>query len=115
AHSKYGMDDFDDDLRGVLRRAGCQGEKLCFILDEGNVLDSGFLERINTLLANGEVPGLFDGDDYTVLMTQCKEAAQASGKLIDSNEELYRWFCNEVRRRVLRSGDWVFFYLCLFI
>eukprot|EP01134_Creolimax_fragrantissima_P000216 CFRG0216T1 len=100
AHSKYGMEEFDEDLRSVLRRAGVQGEKMCFILDEGNVLDSGFLERINTLLANGEVPGLFDGDEYTVLMTQCKDAAQASGKLIDSNEELYKWFCNEVMQNL---------------
>lgn len=27
-------------------------------MDESNVLDSGFLERMNTLLANGEVRGL---------------------------------------------------------
>ena len=26
-----------------------------FILDESNMLESGFLERMNTLLANGEV------------------------------------------------------------
>ena len=30
-------------------------EKIVFIMDESNVLDSGFLERMNTLLANGEV------------------------------------------------------------
>ena len=43
-----------------------------FIMDESNVLDSGFLERMNTLLANGEVPGLFEGDEYTTLCTQIK-------------------------------------------
>ena len=32
-----------------------QDEKIAFIMDESNVLDSSFLERINTLLANGEV------------------------------------------------------------
>ena len=26
-----------------------------FVMDESNVLDSSFLERMNTLLANGEV------------------------------------------------------------
>ena len=26
-----------------------------FVMDESNVLESGFLERMNTLLANGEV------------------------------------------------------------
>ena len=40
-------------------------------MDESNVLDSSFLERMNTLLANGEVPGLFEGDELTTLMTQC--------------------------------------------
>ena len=54
-HNKYTADDFDDDLRTVLRRAGCRDEKIVFIMDESNVLDSGFLERMNTLLANGEV------------------------------------------------------------
>ena len=39
----------------MLRRSGCRNEKICFILDESNVMDSGFLERMNTLLANGEV------------------------------------------------------------
>ena len=54
-HNKYTADDFNDDLCTVLRRAGCCDEKIVFIMDESNVLDSGFLERMNTLLANGEV------------------------------------------------------------
>ena len=60
----------------MLRRAGCKGERIVFIMDEANVLDSSFLERMNTLLANGEVPGLFEGDEYAALMTQCKEGTQ---------------------------------------
>ena len=43
----------------VLRRAGCKNEKIVFILDESNILESGFLERMNTLLANGEVSSAF--------------------------------------------------------
>lgn len=54
-HSKYTATDFDEDMRTVLRRAGCRNEKMCFIMDESNMLDTGFLERLNTLLANGEV------------------------------------------------------------
>ncbi|EJT78073.1 dynein heavy chain [Gaeumannomyces tritici R3-111a-1] len=95
-HGKYSGEDFDDDLREVLRRCGCKGEKLCFIMDESNVLDSGFLERMNTLLANAEVPGLFEGDDLAALMTQCKEGAQRQGLLLDSQEELYKWFTAQI-------------------
>ncbi|KAH0834915.1 P-loop containing dynein motor region D4-domain-containing protein [Lanmaoa asiatica] len=67
---KYTRDDFDDDLHTVLQHAGCKGEKISFIMDESNVLDSGFLECMNMLLANAEVPGLFKGDKHTALFTQ---------------------------------------------
>lgn len=73
-----------------------KGERICFIMDESNVLDSSFLERMNTLLANGEVPGLFEGDEMTTLMTQCKEGAQREGLMLDSQEELYKWFTQQV-------------------
>ncbi|XP_018494643.2 dynein heavy chain, cytoplasmic [Galendromus occidentalis] len=99
-HNRYNAADFDEDLRNVLRRSGCKGEKIAFILDEGNVLDSSFLERMNTLLANGEVPGLFEGDEYTTLMTQCKEGSQREGLMLDSNEELYKWFTGQVMRNL---------------
>ncbi|XP_063712959.1 cytoplasmic dynein 1 heavy chain 1-like isoform X4 [Symsagittifera roscoffensis] len=99
-HRKYTGDDFDEDLRIVLRRSGCKGEKICFIMDEGNVLDASFLERMNTLLANGEVPGLFEGDEYTTLMTQIKEGAVREGLMLDSNEELYKWFTHQVMRNL---------------
>ncbi|WVQ73635.1 hypothetical protein IAR50_003215 [Cryptococcus sp. DSM 104548] len=98
--NKYTGDDFDDDLRTVLRRAGCKGEKICFIMDESNVLDSGFLERMNTLLANAEVPGLFEGDEHAALMTACKEGSQRDGLMLDSHEELYRWFTQQVARNL---------------
>ncbi|KAF4549174.1 Dynein heavy chain-like protein [Elsinoe fawcettii] len=99
-HGKYSSEDFDDDLRNVLRRCGCKGEKICFIMDESNVLDSGFLERMNTLLANGEVPGLFEGDELASLMTSCKEGAQRMGQILDSQEELYKWFTQQIVRNL---------------
>ncbi|XP_019877694.2 dynein heavy chain, cytoplasmic isoform X2 [Aethina tumida] len=99
-HNKYTAEDFDEDLRSVLRRSGCKDEKIAFILDESNMLDSSFLERMNTLLANGEVPGLFEGDEYTTLMTQCKEGAQREGLMLDSNDELYKWFTQQVMRNL---------------
>ncbi|CAM1323357.1 DYNC1H1 (predicted), partial [Pycnogonum litorale] len=99
-HNKYTPEDFDEDLRIVLRRSGCKDEKICFVLDESNVLDSSFLERMNTLLANGEVPGLFEGDEFTTLMTQCKEGSQREGLMLDSNEELYKWFTHQVMKNL---------------
>ncbi|GIX77262.1 cytoplasmic dynein 1 heavy chain 1 [Caerostris extrusa] len=55
---------------------------------------------MNTLLANGEVPGLFEGDEFTTLMTQCKEGSQREGLMLDSNEELYKWFTQQVMKNL---------------
>ncbi|ORY38141.1 dynein heavy chain [Rhizoclosmatium globosum] len=99
-HNKYTADDFDDDLRNVLRRAGTKGEKICFIMDESNVLDAGFLERMNTLLANAEIPGLFEGDEHTALMAACREGAIREGAMVDSADDLYKWFTLQVMKNL---------------
>jgi len=67
-------------------------------MDESNVLDSSFLERMNTLLANGEVPGLFEGKEMTKLMTQCEDVARRDHLIyLASQEEQYKWFTQQVR------------------
>lgn len=75
AGRNYSLCDFDIDLRDVMKRAGVKNEKITFIFDESNVLSVAFLERMNALLASGEVPGLFEGDDYNVLINLMKESA----------------------------------------
>lgn len=99
AHRKYTLDDFEEDLRSVMKRAGCKDEKICFIFDESNVLDNSFLEYMNALLASGEVPGLFEGDDYTSLMHSIKEAIPQN-LILDSEDEMYRWFISRVQRNL---------------
>ncbi|XP_019863169.1 PREDICTED: cytoplasmic dynein 1 heavy chain 1-like, partial [Amphimedon queenslandica] len=99
-HNKYTPDGFDDNLHTVLRRSGCRNEKILFIMDESNVLDSGFLERMNRLLVDGEVPGLFKADKFTTLMTQCKEGSQKEGLMLHSSEELYKWFTHQIMRNL---------------
>ena len=85
-----------------MRQVGVDGEQICFIFDEGNVLGSGFLEVMNALLASGEVPGLFDGEDYTSLMSACRDSAARDGVIIerDSKEELWRQFTGIVQRNL---------------
>jgi dynein heavy chain 1 len=43
---------------------------------------------MNTLLANAEIPGLFEGDEYSSLMTQCRELASREGTILDSPDEV---------------------------
>lgn len=45
ASNRYTLEHFDQDLRTVMWRVGVQGEQVCFIFDESNVLSPAFLER----------------------------------------------------------------------
>ncbi|PVH14652.1 uncharacterized protein CXQ87_002799 [Candidozyma duobushaemuli] len=94
-HRGYSIQDFQKKLRQVLF-ACLKGEKLCFLIDESSLLETAFIERMNTLLANSEVPGLFEGDDYTSLMKECAIESTAQGLLLDSEDELYAWFTEQV-------------------
>lgn len=75
AGREYSLLDFDNDLRDVMKRAGAKQEKITFIFDESNVLGPSFLEKMNALLASGEIPGLFEGDEYMALINILKEAS----------------------------------------
>ena len=100
AGRKYGVADFDADLRGIMKRAGCKGEKICFIFDESNVLGPAFLERMNALLASGEVPGLFEGDEYISLLNMAREHIVKEIKGVDTEEEIYKAFIKGVQRNL---------------
>ena len=101
ANSKYTIDNFDEDLRVLLRRVGVDGEKICFIFDESNALSSAFLERMNALLASGEVPGLFEGDERVQLMAACRDSLmQREGIVMDSADDLWRKFTSIIQRNL---------------
>ena len=72
----------------TLVRSGCKDEKKCSIFNEPKVVDSGFVERMNPLGANGEVLGRLEGDKHTPRMTQCKEAAQRQWLMLIANKKL---------------------------
>ncbi|CAH6719016.1 dynein heavy chain, cytoplasmic [[Candida] jaroonii] len=94
-HSKFDIHEFDKCLRDILIRCA-KGESICYIIDESSIIETSFIERMNTLLANSEVPGLFEGDDFKSLMNICLEESQNQGLLLDSNDELYKWFTQQI-------------------
>jgi dynein heavy chain 1 len=54
------------------------------------VLSAAFLERMNALLAGGDVPGLFEGDEFQKLIASCKEVAKKDNLLLETEEEFYK-------------------------
>lgn len=92
----YDVVSFENDLRMVMKRSGCKKEKITFIFDESNALGPAFLERMNALLASGEVPGLFEGDEYVNLMSECR----SSGMSGMEENEMFVKFTKQVQRNL---------------
>ena len=57
---------------------------------------------------------MFEGDEYTTLMTQCKEGAQREGLMLDSSEELYKWFTQQVKGFVFLHVNKQILCMCIY-
>ncbi|OEH78569.1 dynein heavy chain related [Cyclospora cayetanensis] len=100
AGRNYSTASFEQDLRVVMKRAALKDEKIAFVIDESNALGPAFLERMNALLASGEVPGLFEGDEYTALINECKAAYGSEFLGSGESSELFSRFTRHVQRNL---------------
>lgn len=78
----YSLENFDSALRTVVKRT--LTEKVCLLIDECDLLEASFLERMNTLLANSEVPGLFQPEELAAIMKTC-----------DTEDDPYEYFVRQ--------------------
>lgn len=98
-HSGFTIAHFESILRDILMRCA-KGEKLCFLIDESSILETSFIERMNSLLANSEVPGLFEGEDLSAVYKVCSSESATQGLILDSDDELYEWFTQQVSQNL---------------
>jgi dynein heavy chain len=79
----YSSTNLFDDMKGLFRMAGVQGQPVTFIFTDAEVTDESFLEYINNLLSTGEIPGMYPKDELEAIIGDMravakKEAARAS-------------------------------------
>ncbi|CAI4046659.1 hypothetical protein SUVZ_11G2640 [Saccharomyces uvarum] len=99
-HRHSTLNDFDITLKKALLDCSIRETRTCLIIDESNVLETAFLERMNTLLANADVPDLFQGEEYDKLLNNLRNKTRALGLLLDTEQELYSWFVREVAKNL---------------
>ena len=61
--SRYGVEDFKEELRQMYIAAGSKGIGLVFLLTDSHIVDEKFLIYVNDLLSNGYIPDLFPQDE----------------------------------------------------
>ena len=56
-------------LLQCMQKTGIENEQLVFIMEDWQLIDSHFLEYINSLLASGEVAGLYTPEELEPLLS----------------------------------------------
>ncbi|ODV89200.1 hypothetical protein CANCADRAFT_32533 [Tortispora caseinolytica NRRL Y-17796] len=99
-HTGYTSTDFDADLRRILLTVASDERKVCLIVDESTMVEAAFVERMNTLLANSEIPGLFEGDELRNLNKVCLDVSARNGLLLRTDSDIYRYFVQLVSKNL---------------
>ncbi|XP_039204061.1 dynein heavy chain 12, axonemal isoform X1 [Crotalus tigris] len=94
----YGMNEWREDLKNLLRNAGMKGLKTVFLITDTQIKEEGFLEDVDSVLNTGEVPNLFAADEKQEVMEGVRAVAQAGHKHEElSPLALFAFFVNRCK------------------
>ncbi len=92
-----------EDLKTVLRSAGCTAIAQTFLFSDTQIKNETFVEDINNMLNSGEVPNIFPSDEKATIVEAVRPFAKAVfGKAAAdmSAQELYAFFITRVKQQL---------------
>eukprot|EP00960_Hanusia_phi_P039624 753955-Hanusia_phi.AAC.6 len=92
----YNESSFKEDLKRLYGILGQQNQKTVFLFTDAHVVEEGFLEWINNMLASGMVPGLFAEDEKDVLVASVRDAVAQHG-IVETKENCMNFFIDRCR------------------
>ena len=93
----YGMVEWREDLKTVLRMAGEEAKPTVFLFSDTQIVMESFVEDINNILNNGEVPNLFEMEERVAILETVAARAHKEGKQLNGAAELYSLFVDTCR------------------
>lgn len=79
----YGIAEWKEDIKKILRMSGGIAKDLVFLVTEQQIKDEAFLDDINSLLNDGEVPNLFTIEEQQEIIEMTRFAAQGGDRSLD--------------------------------
>ncbi|XP_068180564.1 dynein axonemal heavy chain 12 [Antennarius striatus] len=97
----YGITEWREDLKMLLKNAGVKGQKTVFLLTDAQIKDEAFLEDVDSILNTGEVPNMFAVDEKQEIMETLRPIAQAGNKNLElSPLSLFAYFVTRCRENL---------------
>jgi dynein heavy chain len=91
---------FHEDLKKLYNMAGVEQLDTVFLFTDTQIVVEEFLEDINNILNSGEVPNLFEADEYEQILTATRPAAKDAGIAEQDRDGIFNYFINRVRDRL---------------
>ena len=88
----YGMTEWRDDLKRVLTQAGASGKETVFLFSDTQIKSESFVEDINNILNNGEVPNLFESDELAAVLDEVGQEAKKQKIKLSTPAETFSLF-----------------------
>lgn len=86
-------------MRSLLKQTGSQQIPTVFLVSDNNILEEIFLEDINNILNNGEIPNLMQAEDLEEIYSEIKVIAKEMG-IFESKENLNKIFIQKTRQNL---------------
>jgi dynein heavy chain, axonemal len=97
----YGLNEFRDDLKRMLKEAGGYGKDTVFLFTEGQMKMEEFLQDIDCLLNLGEVPNIFQIDEKQEVLELVRLAAQGGNRNLDIPPlQVFQYFVNRCKLKL---------------
>jgi dynein heavy chain len=109
--SKFKEADLLEELKRIYLHAGVKGQYTLFLMTDAQIVSDKFLVTINNILANGDVPGLFQKEDMETISGGLRAPAKAAG-VPDTPDQMYAFFIRRIRQFLHVAlcfspvGDW---------
>jgi hypothetical protein len=82
----YSRTKWREDLKRLLRRAGCDAKHVMFLFSDSQIKDEAFVEDINNILNAGEVPNMFPADEK--MQVRCNHVGACRPKELLCRQQL---------------------------
>ncbi|KAF2359916.1 Dynein heavy chain AAA module D4 [Trinorchestia longiramus] len=96
--NSYSVTDWREDLKKVLLRAGADGKRTVFLVDDTQLLEDTFTEDLSLMLKSSHIPGLFAAEEQSLIIEKIQAAAKEEGRKVDvSAATLNALFLDRIR------------------
>ena len=97
--STYGINDLKEDLKWMYNKAGIRDEGIMFLLTDSQITNERFLIYLNDLLASGDIPDLFAGEELDAVINGVMPKLKANGIEQDKNNA-WTYFISDIRKNL---------------